>query len=217
MVSGIAHESRNFLQKISASVETLQEQLTVDPDVVAELTSIRRGCDGLQRLLDEIREFAAPIKLDLCPWNLVKVWRAAWESLAHKQFENQATLVERLDAESAWCSIDAFRMDQVFRKLFENSLAACSSPAEITVQCADNASDASLRVTVSDNRPGLRADQQSRVFEPFYTTKSRGTGLGLSIVRWIVEAHGGTITATSSSGCGAAFEITIPTAANLTG
>ena len=119
-------------------------------------------------------------------------------------------LIECLRSENAWCSIDAFRMEQVFRNLFENALAACSSAARITVDCESSAPDRMLRIIVSDNGPGLPAEQRLRVFEPFFTTKSRGTGLGLSIVRRIVEAHGGTVAAVNGSRGGAAFELTIP-------
>jgi signal transduction histidine kinase len=210
MVSGIAHESLNFLQQISLAVDLLQSKVIADPDGLAELASIRRGCDGLELLLNDLREYSAPIKLDRCRRDLVKVWRAAWTSLSHKHPEKNAALIECLKSEGVWCSIDVFRMEQVFRNLFDNALAACSSPAQITVHCENGAPGAMLRISVSDNGPGLPADQRSRIFEPFFTTKSRGTGLGLSIVRRIVEAHGGTIAAVNGSSGGAAFELTIP-------
>jgi signal transduction histidine kinase len=133
-------------------------------------------------------------------------------SLPHKHLEKDAALIECLDSKSVWCSIDVFRMEQVFRNLFENALAACSSPAQITVHCRNGAPGGMLRISVSDNGPGLPADQRSRIFEPFFTTKTRGTGLGLSIVRRIIEAHGGAIVAASSSNGGAAFELEIPQA-----
>ena len=87
MVSGIAHESRHFLQRISAGVDSLQSKPTSDPDDVADLTSIRRGCEGLTRLLNDLRDYSTPIKLDRCGRDLAKVWRAAWTSLSHKHFE----------------------------------------------------------------------------------------------------------------------------------
>jgi signal transduction histidine kinase len=213
MVSGIAHESRNFLQKISAAVESLQSNAASDPDDAADLASIRRGCDGLTRLLNDLREYAGPLKLDRCRWDLSKVWRMAWKSLSHEHAAKNAELVERMDCESAWASIDHFRMEQVFRNLFENSLAACSHPARITIRCDDQGSPGMLRVVVSDNGPGLTTSQPATVFEPFFTTKTQGTGLGLSIVRRIVEAHGGTITARSATGEGASFEMELPNAA----
>jgi signal transduction histidine kinase len=213
MVSGIAHESRNFLQKISAAVESLQSKGAWDPDDSADLASIRRGCDGLTRLLNDLREYAAPITLDRCRCDVANVWRSAWKSLSHQHAGKDATLIECLDSESAWASIDHFRIEQVFRNLFENALAACPGPARITVRSENRAPDGMLRITVSDNGPGLKAAQPSSVFEPFFTTKTQGTGLGLSIVRRIIEAHGGTIRARNGAKEGAAFELELPNAA----
>jgi len=210
MVSGIAHESRNYLQKISASTETLQLHLGTDPDAVAELATIGRSCDGLKRLLDDLREYAAPIKLERSRWDVVKVGRAAWKTVVGAQSQKKAEFIEELDSSSHWCSIDAFRMEHVFRNLFENALAACPEPVRLTVRYANGTPDGLLRVTVSDNGPGLPVDQPSRVFEPFFTTKTRGTGLGLSIARRVVEAHGGRITAANKPEGGAAFELEIP-------
>ena len=58
MVSGIVHESRTCLQRISAAVESLQSKVTADPDDLADLASIRRGCDGLERLLNDLSEYS---------------------------------------------------------------------------------------------------------------------------------------------------------------
>ncbi len=208
MVSGIAHESRNYLQKISASVESLQ-MLQKDSESRAELDIIARSCEGLQRLLDDLREYAGPIKLDRSRWDIAKIWRTAWRSIAGAHADKEAVLIEQGESEPGWCSVDAFRMEQVFRNLFENALAACPSPVRLTV-CHSNGKDDVLHITVSDNGPGLPVDHTSRVFEPFFTTKTRGTGLGLSIIRRIVEAHGGRISAVNAAGGGAAFELEIP-------
>ena len=124
--------------------------------------------------------------------------------------ETEAILSEALEAKNCWSSVDGFRMEQVFRNLFENAIAAGSEPARVTVRSSNGSVDR-LKITVSDNGLGLKVTPASRVFEPFFTTKTRGTGLGLSIVRRIVEAHGGTITARNLPEKGAAFEVEIPT------
>ena len=211
MVSGIAHESRNFLQKISAAVESMESKPGWDDEDRADLAGIRRGCDGLTRLLNDLREYAGPLKLDRSRWDLSKVWRAAWKGLSREYADKNAELVERLNGTSVWASVDQFRMEQVFRNLFENALAACVTHPRVTVQCEKGPASNSLRVTVSDNGPGLKAAQPSSVFEPFFTTKTRGTGLGLSIVRRIVEAHGGTVNARNGAKEGAVFELELPT------
>ena len=90
-------------------------------------------------------------------------------------------------------------------QLFENSLAACSDPVKINIECQCDGPDA-IVIEVQDNGPGLSVEQQRNLFEPFYTTKSSGTGLGMSIVQRIMDAHDGEIRVADSSS-GARFEI----------
>ncbi len=109
------------------------------------------------------------------------------------------------------CMADPHRLGQVFRNLLENALAACPDRVEILFRCAPcefNGRPA-VRVIVSDNGPGLGQPHPEKVFEAFFTTKTKGTGLGLAIARRVVEAHGGRLEA----GCphtGAEFIITLP-------
>jgi signal transduction histidine kinase len=81
------------------------------------------------------------------------------------------------------------------------------------VMRADHAQH-TLTVEVSDTGTGIGPDDMPQIFEPFFTTKTdgRGTGLGLSIVRGILDAHGGTVHATSAVGEGTIFTLTLPLA-----
>ena len=101
-------------------------------------------------------------------------------------------------------------MGQVFRNIFENALAACHDPVRIEIDCsmASGGAHPGARVLIRDNGPGLTPEQRRRVFEPFYTTKSKGTGLGMAIAQRIVETHGGAISV--EDGIGATFLIIIP-------
>jgi signal transduction histidine kinase len=65
-------------------------------------------------------------------------------------------------------------------------------------------------VTVADHGPGIPAERQGNLFEPYYTSKPDGTGLGLTLVRQTVEAHGGTIRVSETAGGGATFELWFP-------
>ena len=67
-------------------------------------------------------------------------------------------------------------------------------------------------VSVTDDGPGMDADQLARIFEPFYTTKAKGTGLGLAISRQELEDIGGSLVCESAPGRGSTFRVTLPVA-----
>jgi signal transduction histidine kinase len=103
-------------------------------------------------------------------------------------------------------------LQQVFRNVLENALAACKDPVEITIVCATTTwhGKPALRIAVRDNGPGLNAEQCQRIFEPFFTTKTKGTGLGMAIAKRIVEAHGGSIAVGAGGLGGAEILISLP-------
>jgi signal transduction histidine kinase len=92
-------------------------------------------------------------------------------------------------------------LNQVWTNLIHNAVQALGGKGEVTLQ-TEVADDASVRVRVIDNGPGIPREILPRIFEPFFTTKSKGegTGLGLGIVRRILEKHGGRIEVESAPG-----------------
>ena len=144
--------------------------------------------------------------------NLVDVWRAAWADLEPARQGREALLVETIELTDTSCHIDPFRMGQVFRNLLENALAACRDPVEIIISCTPHKLDGqpALRISVSDNGPGFAPDQRTKIFEAFYTTKTKGTGLGLAICRGIIEAHNGRIDLGNRPDRGAEFILILP-------
>jgi signal transduction histidine kinase len=211
MATGLAHESRNALQRIGASAEMLELELEGNAAALALVARIHQSQSHLHMLLDEVRNYAAPIGLDRSQCRLSEVWREAWELLLVQRRGRQAELREKLTAHDLTIDIDRFRFVQVFRNLLENALAACPDPAIIEIECTPALVQGGpgFQVHVRDNGPGLSIDQARRAFEPFFTTKPTGTGLGLAIAQRIVEAHGGMITI----GCpprGAEFLVEVP-------
>lgn len=208
-ITGLAHESRNALQRIQASLEMLQLELQDNPEVQSDLNSIRRASNDIKMLLEEVRAFAAPINLHLEMADLSNVWRRAWKSITPAWEQRDVKFEETLHWEQLIVRVDEVRMEHVFRNLFENALAACSDPVRISVECVC-ANDETVEIVVSDNGPGLSTDLQEKIFEAFFTTKASGTGLGMPIVQRIVEAHEGKIWTDSSVEKGASFVIRLP-------
>lgn len=213
MITVLTHESGNALARSQALLEMLAEELQGRSEALELIGGLQKAQGDLRRLYEEVRNYAAPIKLDFALWDIGSIWRQAWEnSLAAKDAKCKAALDEHASSVDLVCAIDNFRLDQVFRNLFENSLAACPEPIRVEVAYTDAnlAGQPALRIAVCDNGPGLTPEQKQKVFAPFFTTKKKGTGLGMAIAKRIVEAHDGEITVGANRVQGAEFIITLP-------
>jgi two-component system, LuxR family, sensor kinase FixL len=211
MVAGLAHESRNALQRGQACLEMLAFRLEDRPETLDLLSGIQDAQDDLSRLYEEVRCYAAPIRLELLDCRLSEVLREAWEQLAPARRGRDARLVEGRPVDHV-CQADRRRLVQVFRNVLDNALGASQGPARIEVAWSEvhlNGQPA-VRIALRDHGSGLNPEQQSRLFEPFYTTKTQGTGLGMAIARRIVEAHGGSIEVGRNHGPGAEIVIVLP-------
>jgi signal transduction histidine kinase len=212
MVAGVAHESRNALQQIQACSGLLQWRLEGDAEAAALVADLQKALDGLLRLFDDLRGYAAPVTLELKPCNVRDVLAEAWSALAASRGPRDATLHTSGGTHDAACLADPLRLQQVFRNILENSLGACEDPVVIEAEITDAiiAGSPALRIVFRDNGPGFTPEQQQRAFEPFYTTKVTGTGLGMGIAKRIVEAHGGEIALGNCPTRGAEIRITLP-------
>jgi PAS domain S-box-containing protein len=211
MMTGLAHESGNALARSQACLEMLQLEVQDRPEALDLVGRIQKAQNHLQQLYEEVRNYAAPLALERESSSIAGVWRQAWNNLAVRRQDRQARLTEECAGVDLMCRIDPFRLEQVFRNILDNALAACRDPVEISVTCTDTflAGKPAVRVAVRDNGPGLSDQQRQRIFEPFFTTKTKGTGLGMAIAKRIVEAHGGQIVV-SVGGPGAEIIITLP-------
>ncbi len=211
MAAGLAHESRNALQQIQASIELLARRVTREPEV-RFIAEIQRAEERLLHLFEDVRGYAAPVNLDCRVHNLAMLWRDAWEQTRPHREHRDVQLEERTDGADLECSVDPFCIERVFHNVLLNAVAACREPARIEISASeiDLDGEPAVSVAIRDNGPGLTAEQRRKVFEPFYTTKANGTGLGMAISRRIVEAHGGRITARNGPTQGAEIEVTLP-------
>ncbi len=108
---------------------------------------------------------------------------------------------------------DRVQFQQVLLNLVMNAMEAMRSVGEGTRQLAiitRNIDQDQVQITVEDSGTGMDPSIMSRIFEPFYTTKSSGMGMGLSISRSIVQNHGGRLWATANAGPGTSFHLTLP-------
>jgi len=97
---------------------------------------------------------------------------------------------------------------QTLLNLILNGLQAMPEGGTLTLEA--KTSGGNFLIAVTDTGTGIAAENQRRIFEPYFTTKAKGTGLGLAISRRIIEAHGGTITVFSEPGQGCRVQISLP-------
>lgn len=213
-MTGLAHESRNALQRSQASLDMLSAIIgDGDPDTGKLIQRIQLAQGDLHRLYEDVREYARPIRVKTVPKSLNELLHQAWDELIVKRDGRNAQLVEQTETEELTCPVEPFLIRQVFRNVLGNSLAACKDPVCITVTWSDTTlrNQPALRVSLHDNGPGLIPAAREKLFEEFFTTKTHGTGLGLAIVKRFIDAHSGTLTIGESSN-GLELVLTLPRA-----
>jgi C4-dicarboxylate-specific signal transduction histidine kinase len=216
MVAGLAHESRNALQRSQACLSMLAHRVGDRPKASELVLRAQQAQDDLHRLYERVRQYAAPIRLDQQPVRLDQIMQQTWEHLALVRSNRDVQLNFTASTVGTTCRADGMALEQVFRNVLENSLAACDDPVLITVACSDVELDGrpAIEISIRDNGPGFRGDHDKKLFEPFFTTKTKGTGLGLAISKRLVESHSGRIRAANYQQ-GAEILITLPREGNL--
>lgn len=212
MVAGMAHESRNALQRIQSSLEMLTLEIEGKSEALGYVDDIQKAVDHIRHLYEDLRRYAGPVVLNRSKAHLGDILQEAWIHLGPSRKTRDAQLIEHGDDLDLHACVDWFALSQVFRNILENALNACADPVRIAVQWAEtqHRERPSVCVSVRDNGPGIPIDQRKRIFEPFFTTRTQGTGLGMAIAKRIVEAHGGTISVGSGIPPGAEIIVVLP-------
>ena len=177
MIAGLAHESRNALQRIGACTEMLEFDLESNPSAMELLGRISKAQDDLRRLFDEVRGYASPITLEWQHCRLKSILDEAWDACDPLRVGRNAHLeVKSADLSDDELWVDRFRIVQVFRNILENSLAACPDPVVIEVSCQETTLDekAFLEIRVTDNGPGVNLKDKARLLSHFSRPKPKG-------------------------------------------
>ena len=212
LVAGVAHEVRNPLfgitTTLSALARSLEDRSTVQPFIDVVMTEVSR----LNYLMEQLLEHSRPIRLDPDPAALRLVIEEVAEEFRSPANEKGVALnIEYYDATGP--RVDRRKMHGVFTNLFENALQHTAAGGEIRLAARSRENDSEeVRIEVSDTGAGIAAENQHKVFEPFFTTRANGVGLGLAIVRKTIHDHGGTIALRSNGNSGTTFIIKLPLA-----
>jgi two-component system NtrC family sensor kinase len=218
LAAGVMHEINNPLATISACVAAIQGRLepvsSAGASAVDEyLQIIDKEVDRCSGIVDGLLDFSRPKSKVKAAVSLNAVVTDALSLLKHHQRFKRFQVVEQFDPELPAVTGNAEQLTQVLMALMLNALDAMEQGGQLTLRTGrDRLRPEEVVVEVQDTGIGIPRDEQTKIFEPFYTTKppGRGTGLGLSISYGIVEDHRGRIEVDSAPGRGATFRVRLP-------
>lgn len=199
----MAHELRNPLAALKGHAQLLEELL--EGPALARASRVVQEAERLEKITEDLLAFA----------RLATIERAEVSPLALAR-EAAALDPGRVRVEDAGAPerfpLDGLRARQLIENLVQNALQIDDSGKEVRVIVGRDRGGAALQITVEDQGPGLPEGELDRLFEPFFTTRTRGTGLGLAVARRCAELHGGTLRAERRAEGGARFVATFPEA-----
>jgi two-component system nitrogen regulation sensor histidine kinase NtrY len=208
----IAHEVKNPLTPIRLSTEHMQQVYAAAPERFDEVferctANILVQVEELRAIASEFSTYSRVPHMDLRPGDVVALARSVTAAYQAAPPPGVDIRFESTAPEAA-ARFDERLLSRALRNLLENAVRASRDHGEVSVEVGTE--NGTIAIDVADRGPGVRAEDMSRIFEPYFSTYDAGTGLGLPIARRIVEVHGGSIAATNRAGGGLAVRITLP-------
>ena len=218
LAAGVMHEINNPLATISACVAAIDGrlgQLTGKEKAAVEeyLEIIDKEVDRCTRIVDGLLDFSRPKGKAKGRVVLNALVDETLFLLKHHQRFKRLSLARELDGSLPATTGNAEQLTQVLMALMLNAVDAMDERGKLTVRTGRNPNlTDEVFVEIEDNGVGIPRSEQSKIFDPFYTTKppGRGTGLGLSICYGIVEDHRGRVEVDSQPGRGSIFRVFLP-------
>jgi two-component system sensor histidine kinase HydH len=214
LAAGLAHEIRNPLSSIKGFATYFKERYPEAPQDQKTADIMISEVDRLNRVVGQLLEFARPVPVSPRLTSLKDLVDDSVRLIEQKAKEKQITVKTLNSAKLDNAVIDPDRINQVLLNLYLNAIESMEPAGELTVKLSAGEKDRCIEIRVSDTGCGIPGEHVSRIFDPYFTTKSSGTGLGLAIAHNIMEAMGGKIDVSSRPGKGTTFCLIIPISGN---
>ena len=213
LAAGVAHEIGNPLNSLHIHLQLMERGVqNLDDGAKAELQeSIDVAHSEVNRLDSIVTQFLRairPSRPQLHPENINTIVEEAVRFFAPEIQDRDIVVEQELRSDLPLLRLDRDQMKQAFYNVIKNSLEAMKRHG--TLRIRTDRDDTHVLIMFIDTGGGMSAENLSRVFEPYFTTKPSGTGLGLLIVRRIVREHGGELSIESSQDKGLTLTIRLP-------
>ncbi len=160
-------------------------------------------------LMSDLLEYGKPFNPELSQGSISEAIAKAIRSCEALVSRSNVRIVNRVGNDLAPILMDRRRVVQVFQNVIQNAIQHSAAGAVVTVEAEQIRQGGALWIhcRIGDSGPGFRAEELSKIFEPFFTRRRGGTGIGLSIVQRIMDEHGGRVSASNRPDGGAVVEL----------
>lgn len=215
LIAGLAHEVLNPLFAISAVVDTLEAEPSTAVTKARFSGLLRQEIERLRELMDELLNYAEPLRGKPGEGSLVDAVEDAVRVQAQAAARAQVTITTRLRLGDETIHVRSRLVSQVFQSLLDNAVGFSPTHGQIEVAATLIVEDSRrfIECHVRDHGAGFNLQDLPRVFEPFFTVRQGSRGLGLAVAQRVVEELGGWIKAENAPTGGALVTFRVPCAA----
>lgn len=213
MSAKVAHEIRNPLSSISLNTELLYDEISnynggKNSEVENLIQSILNEVDSLTEISDEYLRFARFPKLEIKPASVNNVLIELTKFFNKEMAQRGISLKENYASDLPQILLDTNQIKQAFLNILKNSFESMPEGGKLSI--STRLKDENVEVNITDTGSGINRSDIRKVFDPFYSTKTKGTGLGLALAMKTVEGHGGDIICKSTVDKGTTMTVSFP-------
>jgi PAS domain S-box-containing protein len=212
LTTSLAHEIRNPLSSVKMNSQIILKNSALDGNDKRRMEIVVSEISRLEGILDEMLDFARPVKLKFEQTSISHVVDSCLEIMDTRIREKNIALTRRYGKHVPQVFIDQEKIEQTLINVLLNSIEVLPPQGgNIEIVTKQPGKDNNpLRIEISDDGPGISAGDLPFIFDPFFSNKKQGTGLGLSNVKKIIEAHGGSVDVMTIRPHGTRVCLTIP-------
>ena len=212
VASAITHDIRNALSSLNLYVHALQKIFDREGGREKEseiLSQIRASSDRIESVVKTVRDFSKPGEPKLELWDVNGTVEEAIALCSAALDKDGIELEKALGQKLPRCPLDRTQIHRVLLNLIMNAVDAVKKKGQDNkrIEVSSSLEREYVRVSVSDNGPGIPEHLRETVFDPFYSSKDEGTGIGLAVSRRIIQDHGGLLYVRESRLGGAEFVV----------
>jgi PAS domain S-box-containing protein len=213
LAAGVAHEIGNPLNSLHIHLQLMERKLRKVPagpraELSESLAVARSEIERLDGIIQQFLGAIRPAHLQMQPENLNALVQESVAFLENEIRDRDILVEQELRSDLPLVAVDRGQLKQAFYNIIRNAFQAMPQAGLLRIRT--DADDQWVSISFADTGGGISAENMSKIFEPYFTTKAGGTGLGLLIVRRIVREHGGEIDLASDEGQGLTFTIRLP-------